>query len=69
MPRLGAFVLSNYFAVIYVPVYSEERHLLNQSWRSSVPSRIFGPGVAEFYGFSGCKELLAPILGTCNRSI
>jgi hypothetical protein len=22
MPRLGAFVLSNYFAVIYVPVYS-----------------------------------------------
>jgi hypothetical protein len=23
MPRLGAFVLSNYFAVIYVPVYKE----------------------------------------------
>ena len=22
MPRLGVFVLSNYFAVIYVPVYS-----------------------------------------------
>ena len=25
MPRLGAFVLSNYFAVIYVPVYSVAR--------------------------------------------
>ena len=24
MPRLGVFVLSNYFAVIYVPVYSNE---------------------------------------------
>ena len=24
MPRLGAFVLSNYIAVIYVPVYRNE---------------------------------------------
>jgi hypothetical protein len=40
MPRLGVFVLSNYFAVIYVPVYSASlttAPLLLRKPRASLP--------------------------------